>query len=185
MPLHLPLVGLLRFIHTAGTHHGFEITKAVHYHQGERRKRSNSIFENFLRIIQFTSEVEADLLIHSGDLCYTYYIPTKRLDALIQPLVDLRRAKIAVVIIPGNHERSAFPFDLFQGVSGVLIFDEPKTLCFCLDCYPVGIVGFSFIRLGLNTLQLAAGMKGRGEPPKLGRGHVLRSSPATEDGKAD
>lgn len=128
--LHRPLGGLLRFIHTADTHLGFEITKTVRYHQEGRRKRSDSIFENFLRIIQYTIEVEADLLIHSGDLFNKYYIPRKTLDELIQPLSDRARAGIPVVIIPGNHERSAFPLGLFHGAFGALFFMSQKRFLF-------------------------------------------------------
>ena len=50
------------------------------------------------------------------------------------------------MIIPGNHERSQFPFDLFHGSSKIYVFDHPKSLSLFLDGYSVGIAGFPFIR---------------------------------------
>jgi len=50
------------------------------------------------------------------------------------------------VIIPGNHERSEFPFDLFHGLPGIYVFDRPKSLLLHLDGYSVGMAGFPFIR---------------------------------------
>jgi len=91
-------------------------------------------------------ETEADLFIHSGDLFNKYYIPRDALDELIRPLVNLARAGTPVLVIPGNHERSQFPFDLFHGLSNVFVFDHPKCVCLELGGYSVGISGFPFIR---------------------------------------
>jgi DNA repair exonuclease SbcCD nuclease subunit len=86
------------------------------------------------------------LFIHSGDLFNKYYIPRETLDELIRPLLKIARMGIPVLIIPGNHERSEFPFDLFHGNAGIFVFDRPKTLSFALNGYSVGIAGFPFIR---------------------------------------
>lgn len=136
----------MKFVHTADTHLGFEITKIVQSdHQG-RQNRADSIFENFVTIVEHAIEIEADLFIHSADLFNKYYIPREFLDELIRPFTDLVRAGIPVLLIPGNHERSEFPFDLFHGVKNVFVFDRPKSLCLTLDGYSVGIAGFPFIR---------------------------------------
>jgi DNA repair exonuclease SbcCD nuclease subunit len=111
-----------------------------------RRRRADWIYDNFMAVVNHALSIEADLFIHSGDLFNKYYIPRDRLDTLIRPFVDLSKAGIPVLLIPGNHERSEFPFDLFLGVKGVLVFDRPKSLCFDLDGYKVGIAGFPFIR---------------------------------------
>ena len=60
--------------------------------------------------------------------------------------MKLAEAGIPVLLIPGNHERSAFPFDLFHGAGGVFVFDGPKSLSLNLGGYEVGIAGFPFIR---------------------------------------
>jgi DNA repair exonuclease SbcCD nuclease subunit len=96
--------------------------------------------------VKYALEAEVDLFIHSGDLFNKYYIERDTLDELIRPLVDLSKAGIPVLVIPGNHERSAFPFDLFLGLPNVFVFDHPKSVCLHLGGYSVGIAGFPFIR---------------------------------------
>jgi DNA repair exonuclease SbcCD nuclease subunit len=136
----------LKFVHTADTHLGFEVTKIVQSDPSGRQNRADCIFENFVTIVEQAIEMEVDLFIHSGDLFNKYYIPREVLDELIRPFTDLVRAGIPVLLIPGNHERSEFPFDLFHGVKNVFVFDRPKSLSLTLDGYSVGIAGFPFIR---------------------------------------
>jgi DNA repair exonuclease SbcCD nuclease subunit len=65
----------MKFIHTADSHLGFEITKAFQGDTGGRKNRADAIYENFVSVLQYTGETEADLFIHSGDLFNKYYIP--------------------------------------------------------------------------------------------------------------
>jgi exonuclease SbcD len=97
-------------------------------------------------VVKYALETEVDLFIHSGDLFNKYYIPRDTLDELIGPLVNLSKAGIPILLIPGNHERSEFPFDLFHGLSNLFVFDHPKSVCLHLGGYAVGIAGFPFIR---------------------------------------
>jgi DNA repair protein SbcD/Mre11 len=136
----------LKFVHTADTHLGFEFIRTSTPDEEGRRRRAEWIYNNFLAVVNHALSIKADLFIHSGDLFNKYYIPRERLDTLIRPFVDLSKARIPVLLIPGNHERSEFPFDLFHGIKGVFVFDRPKSLCFDLDGYKVGIAGFPFIR---------------------------------------
>ncbi len=122
------------------------MTKILQFDPRGRQNRADSIFANFVAIVEYAIEMEADLFIHSGDLFNKYYIPREILDELIRPFTDLFRAGIPVLLIPGNHERSEFPFDLFHGAKNVFVFDRPKSLSLTLDGYSVGIAGFPFIR---------------------------------------
>jgi exonuclease SbcD len=136
----------MKFIHTADTHLGFETTRVPQSDPDGRKRRAEAIFQNFLAVVQYTKDTRADLFIHSGDLFNKYYIPREELDELVQPILDLTKAGISVVIIPGNHERSEFPFDLFHGAHSIFVFDCPKTICLHLNGYSVGIAGFPFIK---------------------------------------
>lgn len=136
----------MKFIHTADTHLGFEVTRVNQGHPEGRLKRADLIFKNFLAVLNHARDIEADLFIHSGDLFNKYYIPRETLDELVQPIFDLARSGTRILIIPGNHERSEFPFDLFHGSSGIFVFDRPRSLSFSLNGYTVGIAGFPFIR---------------------------------------
>jgi len=136
----------LKFVHTADTHLGFDITKTAQSDPRGRKSRADAIFQNFVSVVEHAVEIESDLFIHSGDLFNKYDIPRDILDELVHPFMDLIGAEIPVLIIPGNHERSRFPFDLFHGAKDVFVFDRPKSLCLTLDGYSVGIAGFPFIR---------------------------------------
>ncbi|UCG12050.1 MAG: metallophosphoesterase [Deltaproteobacteria bacterium] len=141
----------MKFVHTADTHLGFEITRVKQSDPGGRGKRADAIYQNFLRIVEHTVEIEADLFMHCGDLFNKYYIPKETLDELVRPIFNLSKAGTRVLLIPGNHERSEFPFDLFHGAKGVFVFDQPKTLSFEVSGYTVGIAGFPFIRQNSKT----------------------------------
>jgi DNA repair protein SbcD/Mre11 len=136
----------MKFIHTADTHLGFEVIRTTPSDDAGRRRRAQAVLENFVTVLDHAMTVEADLFIHSGDLFNKYYIPREKLDELVSPVTSLSEAGIPLVIIPGNHERSEFPFDLFHGIPGVYVLDRPKSLLFTLGGYEVGIAGFPFIR---------------------------------------
>jgi exonuclease SbcD len=136
----------MKFVHTADTHLGFERTKTGQGDTEGRARRAQSILENFLASVQCAAESEADLYIHSGDLFNKHYIPRPVLDDLIQPLLDLGKRETRVLLIPGNHERSCFPFDLFHGAPNVFVFDRPKSISLEVGGYTVGVAGFPFIR---------------------------------------
>ena len=146
----------MRFIHTADTHLGFEVTKIAQSDPEGRQNRADAIFKNFETIVQSAIEMEADLFIHSGDLFNKYYIPREILDDLTRPFMHLVNTGIPVLLIPGNHERSEFPFDLFHGNRNVFVFDRPKSLSLTLDGYSVGVAGFPFIREDSRRIFLKA-----------------------------
>jgi DNA repair exonuclease SbcCD nuclease subunit len=136
----------LKFIHTADTHLGFEFLKRPRDDKKGRRRRAEWIYNNFFDVVKHALEMEADLFIHSGDLFNKSYIPREDLDLLIEPFVHLSKAGIRTFIIPGNHEKSEFPFDLFHGLKNIFTFDRPRCVCFELNGYKVGAAGFPFIR---------------------------------------
>lgn len=146
----------MKFIHTADTHLGFEVIRTAPSDDAGRKRRAQSVFENFLTVLEHALTVEADLFIHSGDLFNKYYIPQEKLDELISPVTALTKAGMPVVIIPGNHERSEFPFDLFHGIPGVYVLDRPKSLSLTLGGYEVGLAGFPFIREDSGRIFLKA-----------------------------
>lgn len=135
----------MKFIHTADTHLGFEFTKMNQSHPEGRKRRADAIFRNFETVVQYAVDAEADLFIHSGDLFNKYDVPREVIDELVQPLVALAHTGVRVLVLPGNHERSEFPFDLFQGTRGIYVFDRPKSICLDIGGYCVGFAGFPFI----------------------------------------
>ena len=136
----------MKFVHTADTHLGFEFVKKTPRDKKGRMRRAQWVYDNFVAVVEHALEIEAELFIHSGDLFNKSYIPREDLDLLIEPFGRLSRAGIPTLIIPGNHEKSEFPFDLFHGLKNVFAFDRPKSICLELNGYRVGVAGFPFIR---------------------------------------
>lgn len=136
----------MRFVHTADTHLGFEFTRTTQSDPNGRMNRADAVFTNFLEVVRHAVDIRADLFIHSGDLFNKAYISREALDRLVHPIARLEEAGIPVLLVPGNHERSAFPFDLFHGCRNVFVFDSPKSICLHLDGFSVGAAGFPFIR---------------------------------------
>ncbi|MBI5582500.1 MAG: metallophosphoesterase [Deltaproteobacteria bacterium] len=136
----------MRFIHTADTHLGFELVKTPAQDAPGRRERAARIGANFQAVVDRTLECRADLFIHGGDLFNKHYLPRLLLEEWIRPLLDLDRAGIPVLVIPGNHERSEFPYDLFHGFKNAVVFDRPKSIVLNAGGYRLGVAGFPFIR---------------------------------------
>jgi DNA repair protein SbcD/Mre11 len=134
------------FIHTADTHLGFEIIKAAPKNGPGRQARAARIAANFQAVVDRALEIRADLFIHAGDLFNKHYLPRLLLEELIRPLADLSRQGLPILIIPGNHERSEFPFDLFHGLKNLVVFDRPKSVVLNAGGYRLGLAGFPFIR---------------------------------------
>jgi exonuclease SbcD len=136
----------LKIIHTADSHLGLNVSKTRPSDVEGRERRAQGIWENFLRVVHYALDVEADLFIHSGDLFDKAYIPEGLLHHWVTPLIELSKAGITVLVIPGNHERSQFPFDLFHGTKNIYVFDSPKSVSVRLSAYTVAAAGFPFIR---------------------------------------
>ena len=146
----------MRFIHTADTHLGFDILKTPAKDTQGRRDRAALIASNFEAVVNQTLECGADLFIHGGDLFNKHYLPRLQLEELIRPLFDLDRSGIPVLVIPGNHERSEFPFDLFHGAKNLIVFDRPRSVVLSVGGYRLGVAGFPFIRDNSRDFYLKA-----------------------------
>jgi len=136
----------LRFVHTADTHLGFDLLKRIPPDPEGRRRRAEAISANFRRVVDHAREAEAHLFIHSGDLFHSHALPREALESFIRPIADLARSGMPVVILPGNHDRSVFPFDLFHGEKNIYVFDRPHSLVLTLNGYDVCLAGFPFLR---------------------------------------
>jgi exonuclease SbcD len=136
----------MRFIHTADTHLGFEMGRTPAQDLPGRRKRAARIGANFQTVVDRALECQADLFIHGGDLFNKHYLPRLLLEEWIRPLSALDRAGIPVLVIPGNHERSEFPYDLFHGFKKAVVFDRPQSVVLNTGGYRLGVAGFPFIR---------------------------------------
>src|SRR5688572_14059744 len=99
-------------------------------------------FGPFERALEPAFRGEVDLVVHGGDVFYRSRVkPNLVLDAFA-PLKRLADAGIPVVVVPGNHERSAIPYPIFAVHPGIHIFDSPRTFALNVAGARVAIAGF-------------------------------------------
>jgi DNA repair protein SbcD/Mre11 len=103
---------------------------------------SHAHFSAFERALLPAYRGEVDLVVHGGDILYRSKVrPGLVLDAFA-PLKRVADAGVPVVLVPGNHERSAIPYPLLATHPGVHIIDRPRTVSLDVGGVSVSISGF-------------------------------------------
>jgi exonuclease SbcD len=85
---------------------------------------------------------EVDLVVHGGDVFFRSRIPPSLVLDSFAPLKRLADAGVPVVVVPGNHERSAIPFPLLAAHPSIHIFDRAKTITLDVRGTSIAIAGF-------------------------------------------
>ena len=99
-------------------------------------------FAPFERALAPALRREVDLVVHGGDVLYRSRVKPGLVLKAFEPLKKVADAGVPVVVVPGNHERSAIPYPLLAAHPGVHIFDRPRTLNFEVRGTRVAIAGF-------------------------------------------
>jgi DNA repair exonuclease SbcCD nuclease subunit len=68
-----------------------------------------------------------------------------------EPLVRVAAGGVPVVVVPGNHERSAIPYPLLAAHPRLHLLDRPRTLLLAAGGGRVAVVGFPFQRQAVRT----------------------------------
>ena len=98
--------------------------------------------ENFERALEPALRGDVGLVVHGGDVFFRSRVkPTVVLQAF-EPLKRIADRGVPVVVVPGNHERSAIPYPLLAAHPGVHIFDHPRTFTIDVRGIAVAIAGF-------------------------------------------
>lgn len=61
---------------------------------------------------------------------------------VFEPLKNIADSGVPVVVVPGNHERSAIPYPILAAHPGIHIFDGPRTISLNLNGVDVALAGF-------------------------------------------
>jgi exonuclease SbcD len=133
----------VRLLLVADTHLGFDLPFRPRI---ERRRRGHDFFANFERALQPALRGEVDLLVHGGDLFYRSRVPEALVQMAMAPLVQVAKTGVPVFVIPGNHERSRIPLQLWRVHPNMHIFDEPKTFRCCVGTVAITLSGFPLHR---------------------------------------
>ena len=99
-------------------------------------------FANYQRALEPALRGDVDLVVHGGDVFYRSRIKPGLVLRAFEPLKRIADSGVPVIVVPGNHERSAIPFPLLAAHPGVFIFDRPRTFSLTVRGMRIAIAGF-------------------------------------------
>ena len=99
-------------------------------------------FDSYERALQPAFRGEVDLVVHGGDVFYRSRIKPGLVLSAFEPLKRIADSGIPVIVVPGNHERSAIPFPLLAAHPGIHIFDRARTFVLNIRGMTVAVAGF-------------------------------------------
>ncbi len=129
----------IRILFIADTHLGFDYTFNARI---ERRRRGNDFFGNYELALQPAFKKKVDIVVHGGDLLFRSKVPSKLVWMAFQPLLKIADLGIPIYLVPGNHERSAIPYELLGAHPLIHIFREPQTYLWQKDDIRFAFSGF-------------------------------------------
>lgn len=139
---------VLRVLLLADTHLGFDLP---HRPRVERRRRGPDFFANYERALEPARRGEVDLVVHGGDVLFRSKVRGELVQRAFSPLMEVAAGGVPVVVVPGNHERSAIPFPLLAAHPDVHLLDHPRTIGLELGGEHVAVSGFPFQRERLES----------------------------------
>jgi DNA repair exonuclease SbcCD nuclease subunit len=87
---------------------------------------------------------DVDIVVHAGDLLFRSRVPTALVQMAMEPMVRVAERGVPVLIVPGNHERSQIPMNLWTAHPNLHVFDRPQTYLFDVGGLRVAAAGFPF-----------------------------------------
>jgi len=152
------VTGGLRVLFVSDTHLGFDEPLRPRV---ERRRRGPDFFACFERALEPARRGEADVVVHGGDLLYRSRVPPSLVQRALQPLLRLAAGGVPVLLVPGNHERSALPYPLLAAQDGLHVFHRPSTFVIERRGLRVAFGGFPYardVRRAFPSLLVATGL---------------------------
>ena len=130
---------MIKVLLSADTHLGFDLPSRPRV---EKRRRGPDFFANTRLALEPALRGEVDLVVHGGDLLYRSKVPAGLVLQALEPLLEVADNGVPVVLVPGNHERSALPYPLLASHANLHILDRPKTVKLEINGTRVAIGGF-------------------------------------------
>ena len=133
----------IRILFLADTHLGFDLPFKPRV---QRRRRGPDFFKMFELALEPAHRGEVDVVVHGGDILYRSKVPPRLVQMAFEPLQKVADKGIPVVVVPGNHERSAIPFRLWASHPNIHIFVRPKTFYLEINGFTLALAGFPYVR---------------------------------------
>lgn len=150
----------MRLLFLSDTHLGFDLPSRPRV---ERRRRGPDFFEAFERALLPALAGEVDAVLHGGDLLFRSRVPGWLAEAALAPLKRVAARGVPVLLVPGNHERSALPYPLLALQERLHVFDRPRTVVLEANGLKVAFSGFPYarqVRAHFRALLAATGRAG-------------------------
>jgi DNA repair exonuclease SbcCD nuclease subunit len=133
----------MRVLFVSDTHLGYDLPARPRV---ERRRRGPDFFACFERALEPALRGEADVVVHGGDLLYRSRVPAWLVQRALAPLVRVADAGVPVLLLPGNHERSAIPYPLLAAHERLHVFRGPSTVVIESNGLRVAFAGIPYAR---------------------------------------
>ncbi|MFH1279439.1 MAG: DNA repair exonuclease [Candidatus Eisenbacteria bacterium] len=141
------VVGEVRVLFLSDTHLGFDLPRAAAL---PATRRGEDFFGAFEQAVAPALRGEADLLLHGGDVFFRSRVREGVVLRALEIFRAVTAAGVPVVILPGNHERSALPFPLYWSFPDLHVIDRPRTVRFDVRGTKIAVSGFPFERVDLR-----------------------------------
>ena len=130
---------MIKVLLLADTHLGFDLPSKPRV---EKRRRGPDFFANTRLALEPALHGQVDLVVHGGDLLYRSQVPAGLVLQALEPLLEVADNGVPVVLVPGNHERSALPYPLLASHRNLHVLDRPRTVVLEIDGTRLAIGGF-------------------------------------------
>ena len=115
----------VRVLLLGDTHIGFDLPLRPRV---QRRRRGTDFLRNLERALEPARHGEVDLVVHGGDLLDRPVVPEPLVTAAVEPLLEVARRGVPVLIVPGNHDGGRIVLPLLARHPNLHVFDRPDTL---------------------------------------------------------
>lgn len=134
---------MIRIGFLADTHLGYDLPVNPRI---QRRRRGTDFQNNYERALRELAGMGSRVIVHGGDVFFRSKVPDSIQAQAYEPLLRIAEQGIRVLLVPGNHERSRLPWTPLFHHPNVIVFHDPKTVCFDLDGYTIAFGGYPFLR---------------------------------------
>ncbi len=152
----------MRVLFVSDTHVGFDLPARPRV---ERRRRGPDFLRNFELALAPALAGEVDVVLHGGDLLFRSRVPPSLAELALAPLKRVAARGIPVLLVPGNHERSALPYPMLALHENLFVFDRPRTCVLSVRGLDVAFSGFPYARRVRGQLGRLLAEAGYGAAP--------------------
>lgn len=105
---------------------------------------------SFERALEPAFAGEVDLVVHGGDVFFRSRVKPGVVMRAFEPLKRIAGSGVPVLVVPGNHERSAIPYPILAMHPRIHVFDRARTFALKVRGVDVAVAGFPCERNGIE-----------------------------------